>query len=179
MSVNITNIKVSINIEQESLDSVEKKISDFSLTHKRYNNFIVPRDNFVYTIFRSGKNNSNHVNITKIKHLNQVEKAINNLKNLSLNVNEKSLRIDNITGSTNLKKEVNIENIITFLSLNEKFKNIKVSYNNEKFPGLFLKINYLGTIIFFHSGKIVFVGCKTEENLECLASLSRVLTQIN
>ena len=179
MSVNITNIKVSVNIEHQSLDTVEKRIKDLSLTHKRYNNFIVLRNNFVYTIFRTGKNNLNHVNITKIKDFNQVEKALNNLQNIGLNINEKSLHIDNITGSIDLKKEVHIESIIKFLHTNIEYKDVKVSYNNEKFPGLFLKLKSVGTIIIFHSGKVVFVGCKKLEDLECLALLSHVLTKIN
>jgi TATA-box binding protein (TBP) (component of TFIID and TFIIIB) len=179
MSVNITNIKVSVNTEHQSLDTVEKRIKDLLLTYKRYSNFIVLRDHFVYTIFRSGKSCLNHVNITKIKHFNQIENAISNLQNLGLNINEKLVNIDNITGSIDLKKEIHIETIIKSLHANTKFKDVKVSYNNEKFPGLFLKLNKVGTIIIFHSGKVVFVGCKTLENLECLASLSRVLTKIN
>ena len=179
MSVNVTNIKVSVNLEKQSLDSVEKRIKDLSLTYKKYNNFIVLRDIFVYTIFRAGKNNFNHVNITKIKHFSDVEEAIENLQNLDLNINRKSLKIDNITGSIDLKKELRIEGIIELVSSNDNFSNIKISYNNEKFPGLFLKLKSVGTIIIFYSGKVVFVGCKTKENLECLASLSRVLTKIN
>lgn len=179
MSVNVTNIKVSVNLEKQSLDSVEKKIKDSRLAYKKYNNFIVLRDNFVYTIFRSGKNNFNHVNITKIKHFFEVEEAIDILQNLDLNINRKSLKIDNITGSIDLKKEVRIEDVIELISSNANFSNIKISYNNEKFPGLFLKLKSVGTIIIFYSGKVVFVGCKTAENLECLASLSRVLTKIN
>jgi TATA-box binding protein (TBP) (component of TFIID and TFIIIB) len=179
MFVNVTNIKVSIKLESQSLDSVENKIKNSVLSYKKYNNFIVIKDFFVYTIFRSGKNNFNHVNITKIKHFSKVEEAIEKLKNLDFNINKKSLKIDNITGSIDLEKEVQIENIIKRVSSNASFSNLKISYNNEKFPGLFLKLKSVGTIIIFHSGKVVFVGCKTVENLECLASLSHVLTKIN
>ena len=52
-------------------------------------------------------------------------------------------------------------------ALNECFENIK--YNNEKFPGVFLKFK-IGTVILFHSGKLVIVGCKNIENIECLIS---------
>ena len=94
MSVNVTNIKVSVNLEKQSLDSVEKRIKDSALAYKKYNNFIVLRHIFVYTIFRSGKNSFNHVNITKIKHFSEVKEAIDNLQNLDLNINRKSLKIN-------------------------------------------------------------------------------------
>jgi TATA-box binding protein (TBP) (component of TFIID and TFIIIB) len=44
-----------------------------------------------------------------------------------------------------------------------------MKYNNEKFPGLFVKFKE-GTAILFHSGKVVLVGCKNEENLKCLTT---------
>ena len=67
MSVNLTNIKVSINSNRQSLDSVENRLKELNSNYKRYNNFIVIREKFVYTVFRHGKNGLNHVNITKIK----------------------------------------------------------------------------------------------------------------
>ena len=97
----------------------------------------------------------------------------------NIKANENSLKIDNITGSIDLKKDINIQNIINLVFKEEKFSNIKASYNNEKFPGLFLKVKEFGTIIVFYSGKVVFVGCKSVTNLECLASLTRVLTKMS
>lgn len=177
MSVKLTNIKVSIKTNLESLDSVEKKIEKKSLFYKRYNNFIVIKDNFVYTIFRPGKNKLNHINVTKIKSIDDIDKAIENLNFFGLSIIKSSLNIDNITGSFNLKKEVYLKKVIEIIQEDEQFRTIKVSYNNEKFPGLFLKVKEIGTIIIFYSGKVVFVGCKTLTNLECLASLTRVLTK--
>jgi TATA-box binding protein (TBP) (component of TFIID and TFIIIB) len=179
MSVNLTNIKVSINIISQSLDSVENCMKELTRIYKRYNNFIVIREEFVYTIFRPGKKSSNHINITKIKNFDEIEKAVKKLDVFKFKVNENSLKIDNITGSIDLKKEINIQKVINIVTKEEKFNNIKVSYNNEKFPGLFLKVKAVGTIIVFYSGKVVFVGCKTLSNLECLASLTRVLMEMN
>jgi TATA-box binding protein (TBP) (component of TFIID and TFIIIB) len=90
------------------------------------------------------------------------------------------MKIDNITGSIDLKKEIHIENLINSIrtSKDRNFKSIKITYNNEKFPGVFLKQVRVGTIIIFYSGKVVLVGCKTREDLECLASLTHVLTKI-
>ena len=178
MSVKLTNIKVSISTNSISLDSVEKHLKELNSNFKRYNNFIVIRDLFVYTLFRVGKNNLNHLNITKIKNIDEIEKVLCNLENLGFKIIRNSLKIDNITGSYDLKKEIFLGKVVEKINQEEKFKTIKVSYNNEKFPGLFLKVKEVGTVILFFSGKTVFVGCKSFENLECLASLTRVLTEM-
>ncbi len=88
--------------------------------------------------------------------------------------------IDNITGSFDLKKELILKDLIE-ITQNYQFEgNIYISYNNEKFPGMFLKVKIgnkrIGTIIIFHSGKVVFVGCKRLRNLRCLESLTLALT---
>jgi transcription initiation factor TFIID TATA-box-binding protein len=75
-----------------------------------------------------------------------------------------SQTIDNIIATTNLNRKLNLVDI----SSRKKFTNIK--YNNEKFPGLFVKFN-IGTAIIFHSGKIVIVGSKSIENIECVLNL--------
>jgi TATA-box binding protein (TBP) (component of TFIID and TFIIIB) len=43
-----------------------------------------------------------------------------------------------------------------------------MKYNNEEFPGLFVKKD-IGTAILFHRGTIVLVGCNSKENLKKLA----------
>jgi len=180
MDVEITNIKVSIKIHLQSLDSVEDKLRYSSYKYKKYNNFIVFRDRFVYTVFRAGSKVLNHVNITKIKNFNEIEESIISLRDIGLVADRSSMKIDNITGSIDLKKEIHIENLIDSIrtSKDRNFKSIKITYNNEKFPGVFLKQVRVGTIIIFYSGKVVLVGCKTREDLECLASLTHVLTKI-
>ena len=45
MLVKITNIKVSIKIDVQSLDSVEKTLADSKNECKKFNNFIVFRHN--------------------------------------------------------------------------------------------------------------------------------------
>ncbi len=57
-----------------------------------------------------------------------------------------------------MKRNLNLSDI----SKTCNFKNLK--YNNEKFPGLFVKFE-TGTVILFHSGKLVIVGCKTEKDI--------------
>jgi TATA-box binding protein (TBP) (component of TFIID and TFIIIB) len=120
------------------------------------------------------------VNITKIKNFNEIEESIISLRDIGLVADRSSMKIDNITGSIDLKKEIHIENLINSIrtSKDRNFKSIKITFNNEKFPGVFLKQVRVGTIIIFYSGKVVLVGCKTREDLECLASLTHVLTKI-
>jgi len=84
MDVEITNIKVSIKIHLQSLDSVEDKLRYSSYKYKKYNNFIVFRDRFVYTVFRAGSKVLNHVNITKIKNFNEIEESIISLETSDL-----------------------------------------------------------------------------------------------
>ena len=42
-----------------------------------------------------------------------------------------------------------------------------MNYNPERFPGLFLRGEY-GKVLLFKSGKMVFVGCKTNDQIEQL-----------
>jgi len=48
-------------------------------------------------------------------------------------------------------------------------KNYKVKYNNEKFPGMFLKLD-LGTIIIFHTGSLICIGVNNPSDLDQLYS---------
>jgi TATA-box binding protein (TBP) (component of TFIID and TFIIIB) len=177
----VTNIKVSIKCLKISLDTVKEICDKNKFKTKIYNNFIIFTSEYIYTIFRSKeKNNYNHINITKIKQKIDIEKAIEKLQLIGIKTIQDSLIIDNITGSFDLKKELILKDLIE-ITQNYQFKgNIYISYNNEKFPGMFLKVKIdnkrIGTIIIFHSGKVVFVGCKRLRNLRCLESLTLALT---
>jgi len=180
MSVKLTNIKVSVNCIGESLYSVCDKLRKSFIRHKIYNNFVVVKDRFVYTIFRQSKNSENHINITKIKKIEEIEDSIEIIEGFGFNIIKKSIKIDNITGSLDIGKEIFIKDLIESVKKSELSKDILISYSNEKFPGIFLKVKKLdqkiGTIIAFHSGKIVFVGCKNIQSLKCLESLTFALT---
>lgn len=187
MCAKITNIKVSLNIQYKSLDSVEKDCLRNNLFFKKYNNFIIIKSCFIYTVFKNSKKNfNNHVNITKIKSFEELSLAIDFLKSIDFIVIEESIKTDNITGSLNINKEIFLIDLIDSLNknnYNEENNTIILKYNNEKFPGLFVKVknnqkNKVGTIIIFHSGKIIFVGCKTIENLKCLSQIVHAHTQV-
>ncbi len=92
----------------------------------------------------------------------EVQDSIDHLKKY-LDFSVKNVSIDNIIATLKLDHPIDL------VSVCEKklFKSMK--YNNEKFPGLFVKFE-IGTAILFHSGKIVLVGCKNEKDLECIRS---------
>ena len=156
MCINITNVKVSIKTSPILLNNVLK----LEVPLKNYKNFIVLKDKYTYSIFKTNANSENHINITKIPNLNKIQDSIDNLKRF-LDFSVKNLKVDNIIATLKLGKSIDL------VSVCEKklFKSMK--YNNEKFPGLFVKFEQ-GTAILFHSGKIVLVGCKSEVDLKCL-----------
>ncbi len=182
MSSEIRNIKVSIQVKQQFLNIVEDTCLNKGINLKKHNNFIVLYDKFVYTIFRESKNKTNHINITKIPSFVKIPEVLDFLSlQLSFDIIPNSLKIDNITGSLNLNKKLVLGELIEKTKKITTSEKIILSYNNEKFPGLFIKVSLnlykIGTIIVFTSGKIVFVGCKTVSDLKCLTSLIHALTQ--
>lgn len=158
---NVANVKVSLKTSKISLDNVYVIANEKKLYCKNYKNFIVLKSVFTYIIFKSKEQQSeSHINITKIPKVCSISKAIDFIKSL-ISCSIISYKIDNIIATTNLRRDLNLANI----SKNCELENIK--YNNEKFPGLFIKFDE-GTVILFHSGKLVIVGCKSEENIRCL-----------
>jgi hypothetical protein len=158
---NVANVKVSLKTSKIFLDNVHVVANKKNLYCKNYKNFIVVKSNFTYIIFKSREQQSeSHINITKIPKVSKICEAIEVIRSL-INCNIISYKIDNIIATTNLRRELNL----ALISKNCKLENLK--YNNEKFPGIFIKFDK-GTVILFHSGKLVIVGCKSEEYIQCL-----------
>ena len=184
MQFEIKNIKISLKVNEQLLNNVEKKCVIENLICKRKNNFLIIKDNFIYTLFLPSKNKTNHVNITKIPNTNSIALATNFLsEKLNLDICEGSWKIDNITATLDLGTKISI---LKLLNNHSQFHNywkgtFAFSYCNEKFPGLFIKVKSkekLGTIIIFSTGKVVFVGCKSVEDIKCLASLICAFTKM-
>lgn len=163
MVYQITNIKVSLKINPLCLSSVQKELKSQNIPFSTYTNFIVVRKIFTYIIFKTGTQKNNHVNITKINSESAIITAIEILQTLLTNVVIQKQTVDNITASTNLHKPI----LLTHLP--NIYRNIDciISYNPEKFPGLFIKVKN-GTIIIFHTGKCIIIGAKTLNDIECL-----------
>ena len=158
MDYKIANVKVSIKTTPLFLDNVVLKCLEENLYCKNYNNFLVVKKIYTFIIFKTNKNSENHINITKIASLDLVVDAIATITYLT-KCEVLSQTIDNIIASTSFKRQIDLQ------SISNRFPSVK--YNNEKFPGLFIKYK-IGTAILFHSGKIVIVGAKKEKDIECL-----------
>jgi hypothetical protein len=160
MLYKIANVKVSIKTSPIFLDNVFNIATLKNIYCKSYKNFIVIKNKYTYIIFKTNKSNENHINITKIPSIKEVLESIELLQSLfDFIITYKS--IDNIIATTNLFRKLDLFSICK----QNIFSSTK--YNNEKFPGLFIK-SKLGTSILFNSGKIVIVGAKTEKDIECL-----------
>ena len=166
MTYKITNIKVSIKIKSVCLDTVQNILESSNIKNNNYGNFIVVKNKYTFIIFKQGKQNNNHINITNIKSFEDISDAIKLLQQILVDtiVEEKTLKIDNITASIDILKPVDL---ISTSKIFERFS--KVSYNTEKFPGLFAKY-LIGTLIVFHTGKCIVIGAKTKKDIECLVS---------
>ena len=121
--------------------------------------------------YQARQSNIYHVNITRIISLLEIERAIHLLQNL-IDCQVFGKKIDNIIATSGLNRQINLEKIF-FESENSDFR---LKYNREKFPGIFLKSKF-GTLILFHSGKIVILGCKKESDIRWLISQIPVIIQ--
>lgn len=161
---NVTNVKLSLKIRYICLDTVENILNKLNISVKSYPNFLVFRKTYTFILFKSKDKIRNHINVTNIKKVENLDAAINTLKDILdfKSADIFSTTVDNITASFSVKTDFN------FLDILEKFKTFaKVTYNNEKFPGIFLKFKF-GTVIIFHTGKCIIIGCKSLPDIECL-----------
>jgi len=189
LTTEIKNIKLSVNFRHiESLDTVRNKCSKSCVEYKEKSNYICfklgGKKRFSYTIFRPNEKfpSPNHINITGIKSSSEINFSVRRLRKfLGVRLKKSSIRIDNITGSLNTKKEIFLKEFVQKISQYKSDFTLTVKYNNESFPGAFVRVrkNFekVGTIIFFHSGKVIFVGCSDFDKIKCLELLSLALTQ--
>lgn len=198
-----TNIKISFKICTVSLSTVQELCPGLGYKFKAFPNFLVVRPNtsigevhnWVCTVFKKNiaKDALQHVNVTNIKSFDDIDSVISHLTCLRLIVLPGTVRIDNVTGLMQVR-ELIIPDIIRSIQQNEKEVCLKldtvfwgthsltVHYNNERFPGLFIKFkrNSLksGTAIVFHSGKIVIIGCKNLTQLRWVSKAVNALISI-
>lgn len=161
----ITNIKLSVKTTFVRLDTVKTHLQNKKNSVKSYPNFLVIKNKFTYVYFKSKDQKINHLNITNVDSFKNIDSSINHiLKKLPKKSKVKEIyrSIDNITASLNLNRKVCLQEAL------KHFINVcEISYNSEKFPGAFLKFEK-GTIILFHTGKCIFIGCKRLESLKYL-----------
>lgn len=182
----VTNVKISTKCQPVSLHTVLEKAVEHAYRVKENNNFIILKREFCCSLFKRRSGSLyNHVNVTKIKSLLDIDKILEELKKIDVCCRPELVVVDNITGQLDTHTNIDIRRLVSsnLQSLFHKCSSdisVHVRYNNEKFPGAFLKFfkqgRKLGTSIVFHSGKIVFVGCKCEEDLQCLSQLTHATT---
>lgn len=148
----INNIKLSVKIDLTSLNIVKERLIAENISYKEYPNFIVFKEVFTYTIFKHNQLlGMNHVNITQVPSVEKISYSLEIIKKVT-NVKIISCKIDNIIATLKWSKTIDL------LKFSHKFLHKPIKYNNQKFPGLFIKYPK-GTVLVFYSGKIVVVGC--------------------
>jgi Transcription factor TFIID (or TATA-binding protein, TBP) len=161
MDYRVTNIKVSVKSQNICLDTAVITLQEKDVIFKKYSNYIVVQSKFTYVIFKPKiADGLNHINITKIPCMEEIENAKQHLCDLFKIEILRVHVVDNITVSTKLENKCIPSEII------QQFKNYcKITFNQETFPGVFLKFSY-GTAIVFHTGRCILIGCKSIENIE-------------
>lgn len=156
----ITNVKVSIKTSAIVLNNVSVNANTYL---KNFVNYIVIKSTYTYIIFKTNSKGENHINVTKIPALEKIVTAIKHLQELitCCEIKIKKIIVDNICATFNVGKKINLIKICQ----EHKFNIIK--YNNETFPGLFVRFKS-GSANIFHSGAIVILGGKNIKHIECL-----------
>lgn len=150
-------------------------LEEKNISVKKSNNFIIFHNTFTFIIFRTNSKEVNHINITKVRCLGDLDNSVDHLKKL-LNplICVVSLVVDNITATHNFKKTLNLKSISSGLNRDQ----VKISFNKEKFPGMFIHFTK-GTVILFNSGKSVCVGCNNFSCLESHFEFVKSIIQVN
>lgn len=154
-SFKIHNIKLSLKFCSKNFFLNRDRINFINNQHK---NFTIIKDNYyTFVIFKPKKKEiEQHCNITKIPCFCLILDSIENFsKILNNDCNIKSVKIDNITCTLNIKRKIVLKD---FFQKNHKKINY-LYYVPERFPAVFFRLcKEKGTCLFFSSGKIVLVG---------------------
>jgi TATA-box binding protein (TBP) (component of TFIID and TFIIIB) len=171
----VKNVKISVHLEREreTLANIANLSKESDVGKRNDSFFVLRRHGFVYTIFVTG-----HVNVTKIKCLEDVPTAV---ARICGDLNARSApryTVDNITacGRVHLPARVlRLKTLCDYVSVHlTELEILTVSFDTQKFPGCFLK-TLRGTILLFNSGKFVFVGVRA---LPEIAKLEETLRRV-
>lgn len=160
----ISNVKISVKtrVTPRALQ-VFKNSKGFE--KETYSFFTHRKEGLLYTFYFGG-----HVNVTGIKHKKDIDRLTTYLFDV-VNISKiYKITIDNSTVTGKLKRRLFNKNE-SFTECIRRISNSsdnifnKITYQRQSFPGVFLKINSVGTVVFFSSGKFNIVGCKNCHNL--------------
>ena len=162
MDLFVSNVKLSCKIVLTKSDRISFNMGN---SVKKYDNFTVVKNKYVYIVFtKSRLMRQFHVNITKIPSMEHVPRAMEELKQI---INEdffvKEYRVENLTCLHNLNMDFNLAQIFQIYEQKYVDEILKMRYNPEKFPGMFITLKNC-TVLLFSSGKIVVIGAASEEH---------------
>lgn len=171
-SPNIRNIKLHLRLKNKAYLSSSSVLSSVS-NKTTHHNFYVVRKRFVYIIFYK----NSFINITKIRSEQEIKSAILELSEL-LKITRRDILgtvvIDNITASGKFGKQINL------LSFHQKNSlEFGTRFNITCFPGLFIKLPGLGTIILFRTGSYTIIGAKCKTNINHIFRIVQALVEQN
>ena len=161
----INNVKISIIFLSEvKIEQFKKSILSCYNDRVSYKkNIIVLRIKYTCTIFYKPPGKY-HVNVTKIKSLQDVDDALQYLRTHlfhSLNFQLVKQTIDNISANFRLNSAISLHTIARTLE--------NASFNHERFPVCFVGFdNTQGKAIIFSSGCVNILGCKNAHQIESI-----------
>jgi len=158
----IKNVKISIQIEEISLEYLRNYLSTHCIIFEEKSNFLIIKQSNIFLFYKLKKGITKHINATKISSLTNIEHCVSSLKTLLPFLHIINVNVDNISSNYSHYNTLNIPNIITQCK-----DNYILTYNRERFPGLYIKFTN-GTLILFHTGKIISLGAKTQSDLNIL-----------
>ena len=180
-SFTITNIKSSVKLRPPvEFDFVAQRCLELGASCKRFRNLLSIRyKKTSFVLFKSCKNVPNsgqHLNITGCRSIDKTLQAIEEFNYLIERpfaiVN---YRIDNYSCTSQIGHRIDLE---AFYMSNS---NLRVVYNRENFPGLFLwsprKPKLCATI--YHTEKVNIVGSNNLEEIEDFFKWIKDVTVIN
>jgi transcription initiation factor TFIID TATA-box-binding protein len=173
----IENVVATAHIAKElDIEYLAEAIQDSKYDPEEFPGFILHFNDpktvvFVFSsgeIICTGAKNIDKIDDSIIKTIYKIEKAGISVKD------EPKVKIQNIVTSLDLKKELNLLNIVT----NPLLENVE--YEPEKFPGLVYKIDGSNvTLLIFSSGKIVCTGAeKFEDASDAIEIIEEKLTSM-
>lgn len=150
------NIKVSLKTSLISLNNACVMLNENNINFKKYTNFLSFKNIYSFVLFKPSSNQLNHINVSKLTSTEDISKASVIVEKL-FGVRVLSEKIDNIVSTSKFNSRLDLYLIVKKSLFNH------VRYIPEQFPGLFAQIRG-GTVILFHSGKVVIVGSKSLED---------------
>ena len=167
-SFTITNIKSSIKLKPPvDFDFVTQRCDDLGASCKRFRNLLsIKYKKTSFVLFKSCKNTPNsgqHLNISGCRSTDETLQAIEDFNYLiERPFGSVDYRIENYSCTSQISHRIDLE---AFYMSNS---NLRVVYNRENFPGLFLwspKKQSLCAVI-YHTEKVNIVGSNNLEEIE-------------